>query len=72
MDVTITMPMELLSQLHFTACVTEVEARKEAAMTARWEAGRPDRDRDVATHAACRLEKAEYRSQWLRDAVVAA
>ena len=74
MDVTITIPMKLLEQLYIAARNTEDEARGKAAMTARWEAdpvvGRHDLDRDAATRAACRLEKAEYRSQVLRDAVI--
>lgn len=75
MDVTITMPKKLLEQLYIAACNTEDEVRGKAAMTARWEADpvvgrRHDLDRDAATRAACRLEKAEYRSQVLRDAVI--
>ena len=57
MDVTITIPMKLLEQLYIAACNTEVEARGEAAMTARWEADpvvgrRHDLGRDAATRAA--------------------
>lgn len=71
MDVTITVPKNLLEQLYIAACGTEVEARQMAAMTARWEADRPE-CRDAATHAACKLEKAEHHSRWLISAAVAA
>lgn len=74
MDVTITIPKKLLEQMHFVALVAEAGALAEAVMTARWEAERPLHalDQGRATRAACRLEKAAYCLQWLRDAVVAA